>query len=203
MKVITLEIADFAEVCKRLFKLVMDSDFVPDIIVGIRTGGEFVALNMWSALHAGDLPEGVLPSPAVAMVELHRPATSMKQGFKGFLSHMPRWLLNGVRMLESIALRLRKISPEDIAARKAMLSESLPPTLKCLKKRKVLIVDDAVDSGATMLAVAEALREANPEAEIRTAAITVTTPKPLITPDYSMYKDLIRFPWSMDAKKVK
>ena len=84
-----------------------------------------------------------------------------------------------------------------------MLTESLSPTLKCLKGRKVLIVDDAVDSGATMLAVAEALREANPEAEIRTAAITVTTPKPLITPDYSMYKDLIRFPWSMDAKKVK
>lgn len=203
MKVITLEIADFTEACQRLFKHVMDSGFIPEIIVGIRTGGEFVALNMWSTLHTGEFSEGSRPSPAVAMVELHRPTTSMKQGLKGFLSHMPLWVLNGIRMVESMVLRWHRISPEDITARKAMLTESLPPTLKCLKGRKVLIVDDAVDSGATMLAVSEALREANPEAEIRTAAITVTTPRPLITPDYSLYKDLIRFPWSMDAKKVK
>lgn len=65
----------------------------------------------------------------------------------------------------------------------------------------MLLVDDAVDSGTTMLRVAEALRCGNPEIELRTAVITVTTAAPLLRPDYTIYDDrtLIRFPWSMDA----
>lgn len=67
--------------------------------------------------------------------------------------------------------------------------------------QNILIVDDAVDSGATLLAVVEAVRIDMPGAEVRSAVITQTTPSPVITPDYTLYNNrtLIRFPWSMDA----
>ncbi|MBC7799187.1 MAG: hypothetical protein H7Z10_01075, partial [Gemmatimonadaceae bacterium] len=65
----------------------------------------------------------------------------------------------------------------------------------------VLIVDDAVDSGATLAAVlAEVRRLAPPGARIETAAITVTTAAPIATPDHALFnRQLCRFPWSMDA----
>ena len=64
-------------------------------------------------------------------------------------------------------------------------------------------MDDAVDSGSTMLSVRDAVAAAFPQAYVRCAAIVVTTDKPLIVPDYSLYLKnfLIRFPWSADMKK--
>lgn len=66
-----------------------------------------------------------------------------------------------------------------------------------------MIVDDAVDSGASMQGVLTALRELSPESEIRTAAVTQTRSKPVVRPDYALFRDrtLIRFPWAMDMAR--
>jgi hypoxanthine phosphoribosyltransferase len=65
----------------------------------------------------------------------------------------------------------------------------------------VLVVDDAVDSGATLIAVLDAVYKAAGSSKVRSAAITVTTENPMVMPDYYLYHDetLIRFPWSIDA----
>jgi hypoxanthine phosphoribosyltransferase len=62
-------------------------------------------------------------------------------------------------------------------------------------------VDDAVDTGTTLSVVMDAVRRHAPQAaKIRSAAITVTTERPLISPDYALYyRQLCRFPWSLDA----
>lgn len=67
----------------------------------------------------------------------------------------------------------------------------------------ILVVDDAVDSGNTLMAVKETIESLDSDVEIRTAAITVTTSAPAIIPDYYIYhnRTLIRFPWSKDAAK--
>ena len=68
---------------------------------------------------------------------------------------------------------------------------------------RILIVDDAVDSGSTMAAVRKAINAiANPSAVIKIAAITVTTPAPFIEPDFFLlYRYVLcRFPWSLDSK---
>ena len=67
----------------------------------------------------------------------------------------------------------------------------------------ILIVDDACDSGSTLRAVMDAVRKISPErVVIKTAVITTTTYRPVVSPDFSLYRNrtLIRFPWSKDMK---
>jgi hypoxanthine phosphoribosyltransferase len=67
---------------------------------------------------------------------------------------------------------------------------------------RILVVDDAVDSGRTLEVVLRWLRGRCPDAEVRSAVLTVTTPRPLLIPDFYLYYPdvLIRFPWSLDNK---
>ena len=66
---------------------------------------------------------------------------------------------------------------------------------------RVLVVDDAVDSGVTLDTVFRSLREtAPPDTEVRAAVVTVTLDRPLIEPDFTLYRGVLcRFPWSFDA----
>lgn len=67
--------------------------------------------------------------------------------------------------------------------------------------KTILVVDDAVDSGATMQAVVGAVKKANPAAHVVTAAVVVTTKTPVVRPDFHLYdKVLIRFPWAHDYR---
>jgi hypoxanthine phosphoribosyltransferase len=69
--------------------------------------------------------------------------------------------------------------------------------------RRLLLVDDAVDSGVTLAAVMQRLKAACPPGtEIQSAAIVQTTPRPLLAPDHVLYNGaLCRFPWSFDANE--
>lgn len=104
-------------------------------------------------------------------------------------------MLDLLRMAEARLLALR---PRPSCPRIEILSE-----LRRQLPGQVLVVDDAVDSGITMQAVVEALRRARPDVEVRAAVITVTTGRPSVSPDYTLYNNhtLIRFPWSIDMKK--
>lgn len=68
---------------------------------------------------------------------------------------------------------------------------------------KVLIVDDAIDTGATLKLVKDKILEKYPKTIVRIAVITVTSNRPLIDADYCIYhnRTLVRFPWSNDVKK--
>jgi hypoxanthine phosphoribosyltransferase len=78
-----------------------------------------------------------------------------------------------------------------IAARLAALAS--PP--------RILVADDAVDSGITLATVLRLLREIAPaRSEVRSAAITQTLEHPTVQPDYVLFhRVLCRFPWSFDA----
>lgn len=67
-------------------------------------------------------------------------------------------------------------------------------------KGSLLVVDDAVDSGRTLRAVLESIAREHPDLRVKSAVVTVTTPRPEAMPDYCMFNDgtLVRFPWSAD-----
>lgn len=183
MKVVTLDSEKFADSCRCLAAMVEQGGFSPDVLVGIRTGGEHVARAMLPAF---------FKAPRMECVELRRPTTASKSRVRGLLSRLPRCVADLLRIVESKVLSMRNPRRRPF--------DNLPQSLRSLAGARVLIVDDAVDSGATMLAVTEAIRAANPQARVMTAAITLTTRRPLIAPDYSLFKTLVRFPWSMDAR---
>jgi hypoxanthine phosphoribosyltransferase len=66
---------------------------------------------------------------------------------------------------------------------------------------RVLVTDDAVDSGATLATVLRHIHAVCPPGvEVRSAVITQTLEQPMIKPNYALFHNVLcRFPWSFDA----
>lgn len=182
MKVTTLNKSAFEAACRELEKVCRG--FEPDLVAGIASGGVYVA-------------ELMLAGVKHCAVGCRRPSSKAKDSHSALwriVRRMPLWLRDMLRRAEArmLARRSKPTLPEariDVEDRAAIKSAT-----------RILIVDDAVDSGATMKTVSDILRQINPQAQIATASITVTTRNPLVSPDYRLFADLrlIRFPWSKD-----
>lgn len=181
LQVITLSDNDFRLACQRLEKAVTAKGFRPDAVVAICSGGCYVADNMF-------------PGAARIEVAMSRGGTKAKSGFLGsVLRALPRTLQDGLRIAEAGFMGMTRgknaeIQPVD-------LDFATGP-----EYRRILVVDDAVDSGVSLASVVEGVRRSFPGAEIMSAVITVTTAEPIIQPDVLLYRKLIRFPWSADFK---
>lgn len=184
-RVVTVRQEEFVELCHRLAAKVADSGYQPDVIVSIYRGGHWVARNMAPA-------PGAVP---LVDVNLSRPISKWKRPVKGLFKLLPYPVLDRMRLAESKLL--------SVCSHKLKENVAIPSQLSEGGFRRVLLVDDSVDSGATLASVLAALRRALPDAECRSAVLTVTTGEPLVRPDYTLYdnRTLIRFPWSMDMKK--
>jgi len=70
------------------------------------------------------------------------------------------------------------------------------------KARKILIIDDAIDSGKTIFQIKELLKlKTKGDPEIFISVISWTLKESIVQPDAFVYKgSLIRFPWSKDYK---
>lgn len=169
-----------------------------DLMVGVRRGGVFVADAVWRSL-----PDGFCGN--IVNVTMQRPTTRGKGAkLAAVLGNVPLWMLNSARILEAHWLRLRDTFRKDRRKKHRMLVSTgeLPPLPP---NPRLLLVDDAIDSGATLAAVISGLREHYGPLEVKVAVITVTTDEPKVAADFYMYHDhtLIRFPWSIDYKKMK
>ena len=180
-RVMTLSEEAFLTAVEGLQRCVAASGFEPEAILSIRHGGEFVGKPMFAGL----------PHYAVT---LQRSSTKRKNRlFAAVVKRMPLFLLDRMRILEAWMLSKKKPAPIDSP-------RIVLPDLTTF--RRILIVDDAVDSGATLAAIRRSVSTLCPRAVIKTAVITVTTQSPLIVPDFYLYHNftLIRFPWSLDSK---
>jgi hypoxanthine phosphoribosyltransferase len=196
-RVISLDQNDFDAACAELM-CVAETAFAPDVIVGIRTGGYYVAESMARAV-GGEIP--LLP------ITCRRPSTKYKP-FSAFarkiVAGLPRPILDQLRVVEHRMLTRKPVAPAkpyhfdetELSALSAWF-RNWPST----EPARVLIVDDSIDTGTTMLHVVDTLRkQAGIPIVLATAAVTVTTDRPLVMPDFVLLRQqLCRFPWSMDA----
>ena len=174
----------------------VERDYAPTLIVGVRTGGLVVAECM--ARYAS-LPLSVLP------VTSRRASTNTKARiplFRATLSALPRPAVNLLRRVEHkflIAPRAKQQRAQTIDHREV---EEIARSLTDRAPRPRLLIADAVDSGVTLATVVNHLAAACPVGtEIRTAVITQTLEQPVLRPSYALYKNtLCRFPWSFDAQ---
>lgn len=180
-RVMTLDRQAFAEVCIRLERLIRGSGFAPDAVLSVATGGIYVGELLFRGVPHFE-------------TRLQRPSTRFKTPrLKGLVRRLPQPVLDAMRVAEAGVLDLLPTRPVDISR------VTVPAGVT--GSGRILVVDDAVDSGATLDGVLRALRGAAPKADIRSAAVTVTTAHPLARPDYAVFNNftLIRFPWSMDT----
>jgi hypoxanthine phosphoribosyltransferase len=190
----TLGRAAFDAACAELMRLV-ERDYLPTLVVGVRTGGLAVAEAMARAATA---PVPVLP------LTCRRPATRLKSripGLKFILASLPIRLRDALRQAEH-----RLTSGRRRAARPARVDQSEAAAIgmwlaNTPNSARVLVADDAVDSGVTLDTVLRTLQAVCPPAtELRSAVITVTIDDPAQEPDYALYRGVLcRFPWSFDA----
>lgn len=191
MRVITLNKESFRRACNALAGMCGADGYRPDCLVGICKGGVYVA----------DEVAHSFPDATRFDVALSRPSTRHKgAAFRRMVGGMSRPVQDFMRKVESRIHSL--MHAERRKVRIAPLSTEFVRFLASRPEARVLIVDDAVDSGITMARLLKSLTSQFPKLRITTAVITVTTRRPAMQPDYALYNNqtLIRFPWSSDAK---
>jgi hypoxanthine phosphoribosyltransferase len=193
----SLDRTEFPTACARLMRMV-EADYPPTLLIGIRTGGLVVAQEMARSAAA---PLRVLP------LTCRRPGTATKLRLPflhDVLGIMPRNAVDGLRVLEhrllsprrKKAAKVPRVDHDEAAAIGSLVAEMREP-------QRLLVVDDAVDSGITLATVLELLGDVCPSAtEIRSAVVTVTLDSPRAMPDFALYQGVLcRFPWSFDAAR--
>ncbi|MBJ9293201.1 hypothetical protein GHT40_02695 [Citrobacter werkmanii] len=190
MKVITI---DFNSACVELAEKVKES-YQPEVIVGIATGGLFVAQILSEQMN--------IP---LVVVKKQRPMTKIKNKIRLdlFLKKLPYVVSNVLRVLETKFNECRfeknksNISYSDISV------EWIEGSFTSLSSfNKILIVDDSIDSGKTLYLVKQFIKmNLDDKVEIKMAVLNQTFKNPLINPDFLLDKNVIyRFPWSKDTK---
>lgn len=198
MKVISLLGSDFTESCHLLAEKI-SKDYDPDVVIGVLTGGGYVGKEIFYFLPHRE-------KRLYTEVKIQRANTKTKEkGIKKqILKYSPIFLLDWMRMLESVILeqKARRNNPK----REGRIS--LPQDIDCFLSsefKKVLLIDDAIDSGATLQFIKGYLENHYTNIIVRVAVITVTTPNPIVDADYFLFHNriLVRFPWSNDVAKKK
>ena len=187
MKVVTLDYNKLEELCRQLCGQISESGYRPDLFLGIRSGGAEVGRIMYNYA-----PEGCHYLECTTQ----RQGTGRKKRLmKSIIGKLPGFILNCLRILEAkLTFSYKRRSKIEFV--------TLPGNISQYKR--ILVIDDAVDSGATLRAVYDAIHRRASSAEIKSTAITVTEKHPVVMPDFFIYHNstLLRFPWSMDAKKI-
>lgn len=168
------------------------------LILGIAEGGIPVAEIVHQFFK--DLTKNEV---SLDFIKVQRPSTKQKKEnlktektLRFIFSILPIFLLNYLRILEH--KKLSKRSKPDLE-REIKWNEELNFSRFDL----ILIVDDAVDSGASMKITLNFVKEKVKNSTIlKTVSVVVTQKNPVYMPDYFQFRDvLIRFPWSLDGRK--
>lgn len=196
MEVFTISRNQLNELSNKLLTLIKKDHLNIDIIIGIATGGIYVSSPIKKQLEKEHWDGKYYE------IKLSRPSTKSKEKLQlnMFLKKLPYFMSNLLRKLEVIIFENFK---SKIYAKtkenNVVLSSALVENIK--NANSLLLIDDAIDTGSTVLAIKNVIEGINPKINIKIAVLTVTHKNPHIQPDYTLYRRvLLRCPWAMDYK---
>ena len=186
MELLEFSLASFRDESLRLAKMVEETGYEPDCVA-------YLAKGAWQ------IGEACADYFEVPIIELtaHRSGESVKSGTRSILQALPRGLR---RMLREAELRKRLEGADGAAQKKTMRLTgrfALPEGAK-----RVLLVDDAADTGSSLIAAKELLASLLPGCEVRTAVIASFGPaRDAEAVDVSLHENvLLCSPMSKDNK---
>lgn len=168
----------------KLAKKVKNSDFNPEHILYIERAGLFIAREIANSLNCN-----------ISGIYASRRGSSIKSKINIILRCLPKRITDFLRRIEEQS-NLRGAQKE----RNVYMKGNLPPYDK-----NILIVDDAIDTGYSILAVIDFLvSRGYQKSKIRAAVITTTRNNPEYHTDFSLfYNTSFAFPWSYTSKEYK
>lgn len=193
MKVIRLTDSSFHEACGRLAHKI--NKFQPDVVIGIESGGAHVLREMINA----EFQNKEVIHDTILIQRNSTGGLKKKTFVKTIVKLFPSWIIRILRRFEMSYSEFKaKIQlPERVV--EINLTDHILKQIKggC----KILIVDDAVDTGTTLRLAIDHIKSLNSESKIKTAVLTITHKNPVVTPDFFLYKrTILQFPWSLDSK---
>lgn len=196
MKVLTLSRERLIYLSQQLLSIIQEDKIKIDIIVGIATGGIYVS----QPIHEELLKKKW--KGHYAEIKLSRPSTRKKESLdiKKILTKLPYFLSNILRIIEVKYFEVFKSNEYDkrVESRVHFTQKQIE---EIQQSKILLLIDDAIDTGSTMLAIKNVIEKINPHIIVKIAVLTVTHKTPYIAPDYTCYRDvLLRCPWAMDYK---
>lgn len=194
MHVVTLHAPDVERITTELCRSVVASWGHPDLVIAVLSGGRDV----------GEAARKTFVSSPLITVSLSRPGGVFKRRIRTALRRLPNGLTAMMRRIEDRVLRFgvqRRDRPGDVDR----LTDALASDVGGLRAgaHKILVVDDAVDSGYTIACVRDAVRRLRADAEVRALVIVQTRQQPEWRPEFCHYRGgvSIRFPWSSDYRE--
>lgn len=166
------------------------------LVVGIKEGGIPIAKMVVKQLQKESSAKIDFVS-----VTCQRPSTKRKKSnqlikitLQKSFKILPQSILNKLRVIEyKYLLHKAENNSREI---------TFPDNFDWKVYDKILVVDDAVDSGNSLRSVLEKIEQEIiiPKTNIISLTVVVTNKQSVIVPDYYLYSDiLIRFPWSLDG----
>lgn len=196
MKVVNFNIQEFEKFLNKTFVEYISTN-QKILVLGIADGGIPVSVIVSNYLKTET--KNIVENESILV---QRPSTKVKKKslqrekmLKSIFKILPILILDYLRISEHKKLSKRT---ENDLIREVKYNSEIDFSIYDL----ILIVDDAVDSGASMKAVFDDLSAKISGLIIKTLSVVVTQRKPIFEPDYFQFRDvLIRFPWSLDGKK--
>lgn len=192
MKTITFDEKLFENSVLQLWERV-GMEFIPEKVIVIESGGGYLADVL--------VKNRKLSPTDIVRIKTTRKLTRVKKSHgKTLIKFFPGFINILLRKIESYSkefiFMFFKLKEERVV-------DVISGEFSEIVGKKVLILDDAVDSGVTLKSVFEFVESNSSNmTEIKSAALTVTFKNPLIFPNYFVYKrTLIRFPWAIDVAK--
>jgi hypoxanthine phosphoribosyltransferase len=177
-----LTFSDIKKYSTRLSEIIYNAADCPEHLLFVERAGLFIAYEIADYF---DCPlSGIYAS---------RQGSQLKYKLKFILKLFPRRFTHFLRNLE-IRSNIHSVKTD----RNVYVEFELPPTNK-----KLLVVDDAIDTGNSMKAVIEYLMSKGYKEELlKTAVLTTTGGNVIVNADYSLFQQKVfAFPWSYDSRE--
>ncbi len=183
-KVLDVDLALLKKMSIDLSKKIEAKGYIPDHILYVERAGILVGYEMSKYFNR-----------PVSGIISRRSGSSLKSKVKIILRMLPRFVTHFLRKLE-LKSSIHGINSN----RRVVCRKPLPP-----KYKKILVVDDALDTGLSLEAVLSWLKSHGfASALIKTAVLTTTGEEPHIVADFSLLDKVIcAFPWSYDSRQYK
>ena len=173
-----VRLAELPALAEKLAACARAGEFAPDVIVYVETGARLLAHALGERMAVPVVP-----------VWVQRGGHGLKQKLAPLAARLPVALRDALRRAEEIS-GVHRLTRRKTAMR----------AKESLVGKRVLLVDDASDTGRT-LAAARGLVLASgvAAADVRSAVLAATTPRGQAVVDFFLFDRNCRMPWSADS----